>query len=144
MAWPANRINYKRFFLGGFVAGLILLFGGVLLAHGVFGEEYSQRFRSKMAAAPSGWTIVYHSSVRIGFGLIVAFLYAAFRPRFGPGPKTALIAGFLLWVSAYLPLTLALVDFGILEGWRLWLGLFWGLAEACLAAIAAGWIYKED
>ena len=31
-------------------------------------------------------------------GLLTIFIYAGFRPSFGPGPKTAVIAGFMVWV----------------------------------------------
>ena len=32
----------------------------------------------------------------MGIGLI--WLYAAIRPRYGPGPRTAAIAGFVMWL----------------------------------------------
>ena len=31
------------------------------------------------------------------FGVVAIWLYAAIRPRYGPGPKTAAIAGLVLW-----------------------------------------------
>src|SRR5437667_4515115 len=34
-------------------------------------------------------------------GVLLVWLYAAIRPRFGPGPKTSLIAGLVLWFLAY-------------------------------------------
>ena len=34
--------------------------------------------------------------VVMGIGLI--WLYAAIRPRYGPGPRTAAIAGFVMWL----------------------------------------------
>ena len=30
-------------------------------------------------------------------GISTMWLYAAIRPRYGPGPKTAVVAGFALW-----------------------------------------------
>src|SRR4029434_4016947 len=33
------------------------------------------------------------------YGLVLVFTYAAMRPRFGPGPKTAVIAGMSYWVA---------------------------------------------
>jgi hydroxyacylglutathione hydrolase len=38
----------------------------------------------------------------IPLGLLLAWLYAAIRPRFGPGPATALRAGGFLWVATWL------------------------------------------
>ncbi|MGH9579875.1 MAG: hypothetical protein ACRD2R_02680, partial [Terriglobales bacterium] len=36
--------------------------------------------------------------VNLGMGIWAMWLYAAIRPRYGPGPKTAAIAGFGWWV----------------------------------------------
>ena len=35
-------------------------------------------------------------------GLTAVWLYVAFRPRFGPGPKTAILTGVAYWVIGYL------------------------------------------
>jgi hypothetical protein len=46
------------------------------------------------------------------WGLLLVFTYAAIRPRFGAGPKTAVISGTMLWlafaISAILMLALGL------------------------------------
>lgn len=34
-------------------------------------------------------------------GLVLVWLYAAIRPRFGAGPRTAIIAGVAVWFLAY-------------------------------------------
>jgi hypothetical protein len=34
-------------------------------------------------------------------GLTAIWLYVALRPRFGPGPKTAILSGFAYWVIGY-------------------------------------------
>jgi hypothetical protein len=44
----------------------------------------------------TGWIIVDFIA-----GIFVVWLYAAIRPRFGPGPKTALIAGCAMWLIAH-------------------------------------------
>ena len=31
-------------------------------------------------------------------GMLLAYTYAAIRPRFGPGPKTAIIAAMMFWI----------------------------------------------
>lgn len=36
--------------------------------------------------------------VNIAMGMWAMWLYAAIRPRYGPGPKTATVAGFAWWV----------------------------------------------
>lgn len=33
------------------------------------------------------------------WGFLLVFTYAAIRPRFGPGPRTAIIGGVMVWLS---------------------------------------------
>lgn len=66
-----------------------------------------------------------------------------FRPRFGPGPRTAVIAGITIWLAGYVPLSMSLLNRELLTGSELWISLSWGLAEACIATLAGAWIYRE-
>lgn len=136
-------INRRAWIVGGLVAGLWLTVSGVVLGHLVYGPAYVEGYRQHLAAPPSGWTIVKNIVVRFGYGFLGAFLYAAFRPRFGAGPKTALGAGLVLWLAGYVPLAIALAEFGILTGWRLAVGLPWTLAEAMIGCLIAGRLYRE-
>ena len=43
------------------------------------------------ATRPPRWSA--GSLVDFIYGLLIVFTYAGFRPRFGPGPRTAIIAG---------------------------------------------------
>ena len=65
------------------------------------------------------------------------------RPRFGPGPKTAVIAAFVIWFCVYFYcgiLNAAL--FGIPTYYTV-LGMVWGIIEYALAAAAGAWLYRE-
>ena len=35
-------------------------------------------------------------------GLLLVWLYAAIRPRFGPGPRTATYAALVVWVCGFI------------------------------------------
>lgn len=137
-------INWKRVVAGGLVAGVMVNAGGIALGHFVLGQEYIKRFFDRLGHQPTGWTMAGHLAVRMEFGLVAAFLYTAMRPRFGPGPKTALAAATVVYMTCYLLLSKVLYDFDILVGWRLGVSLVWGAAEIALAACAAGYIYKES
>lgn len=74
---------------------------------------------------------------------VVAWLYASVRATHGPGPKTALKVGFLVGFAAGFPTNFATTTWSPLDrvlplGWtlELWVG-------ATLAALVAGWLYKE-
>ena len=76
------------------------------------------------------------------FGLLTIFTYAGFRPRFGPGPKTAVIAGFVLWV----PMASFYCGFA-------WMGMLTeamatkaslvAIVNVVVGSIAGAWAYKE-
>ena len=90
-----GKINWARVFLCGMVTGLtwsllslviLVLVGGQLL-DAVPGLR-----------APSRYLLVFSLSVNLAMGIWAMWLYAAIRPRFGPGPKAAVIAASAWWV----------------------------------------------
>jgi hypothetical protein len=136
-------MNGRRIALGGLVAGMILLASGVALGHGVLGEEYVRAFASHRAAPAGLAVILKNTGIRLGLGFAAVFLYAAMRPRFGPGPRTALVAACTLWLVGYLPYFLTLGDFGILTGWRFSVAAAWTLGEVALGTLAGAALYRE-
>ena len=75
-------------------------------------------------------------------GLLTIFIYAGFRPRFGPGPKTAVIAGFMLWV-AITSLYSGFASMGVLtEGMAIKASLL-AIVNVVVGSIAGAWAYKE-
>lgn len=136
-------INWKRLILGGLVAGIIVNISGIALGHYVLGREYIHRFFDKLGQQPTGWTMVGHLTVRMGFGFAAVFLCMAMRPRFGAGVRNSLIAAGMVFATCYVLLTKALHDFDVLVGWRLWVSLAWGAVEIACASCVAGTIYRD-
>lgn len=81
----------------------------------------------------------------LGFlsGITAVLLYATARPRFGPGPKTAVFTGFVLWVIGYALPSFGFSAMGFLPKRLLLIGTMAGLAEVILASMAGAWLYKE-
>ena len=81
------------------------------------------------------WTIV--------LGIVIVLGYAAIRPRFGAGAKTAIIAALFAWFGCYVYCGIinALL-FGIPMNTML-IVLVWGLVEYIIAALVGAWLYKE-
>jgi hypothetical protein len=84
--------------------------------------------------------------IALGFmmGILVVWLYAAIRPRFGADAKTAILAGFFVWLFAWLwP---GIVDglMGLLDPDLIVFGVVWGLFEILAAAVAGAWLYRES
>jgi hypothetical protein len=76
-------------------------------------------------------------------GLALVFFYAAVRPRFGPGPETALIVAFALWLGLYVP---SLIGYDMIKIYSRTMLYQWGLVgllEMTVASVIGAWIYRE-
>ena len=76
-------------------------------------------------------------------GVVLILFYAAARPRFGAGPKTAVIAAVALWAGGYL---LSLIGYEMLGLFPRRMLVLWGTVgaiEMVLAALLGGWLYRE-
>jgi hypothetical protein len=139
-----SRINGSRAVLGGIVAGVVW---GILYApiHPLV-EVHDSLGRPVLPITPfRGATPVMRVLVVInGFvqGITTVWLYASIRARFGPGPKTAAIAGFAVWfLVSWVHMTWA-----AFTGARLTAVLSpvaANLPLVLLAAMAGAWLYKE-
>jgi hypothetical protein len=142
-----GKINWTRVLLGGVLAGLIInLFE--FLANGVF---LAPDWEAMMKAL--GRTNFPSSSAAVIFliwgflsGIAAIWLYAAIRPRFGPGLKTAVLTGFAFWLLTIVLRTIddAGVGYPFLYPPR----LLTILMVVCLVQFVAGsvagaWVYKE-
>jgi hypothetical protein len=141
-----GRINTGRVILGGLLAGLVMNVGEAALHGGVLGEDAAALLKTygiPMTANPTYLAALI--GVTFVVGIAAVWLYAAIRPRFGPGPKTAIVAGLAVWVLAHLWSGVYLgAGFGGLIPPRLaWLPVVWGLVEAPLATLAGAWLYRE-
>ena len=72
-----------------------------------------------------------------------AWLYAAIRPRFGAGPKTAALAGAVVWFFAYLYPSASMMIMHMFPRRMLAIGVLWGLFELVIATIAGASVYQE-
>lgn len=138
-----GKINYVRVLLGGLLAGLIINISEYILNEPILGADWQAALQARnlpeFGSAAIAWFIV------LGFvlGILGVWIYAAIRPRFNPGPKTALCAGATVWALAYAYPT---VGFGVMEFFPakiIWWGLIWGLIELLVATVAGAWLYKE-
>jgi hypothetical protein len=72
------------------------------------------------------------------------WLYAAIRPRYGPGPKTAAVAGLAGWFAiAIIEVELALLLLLPISLGGLAVPLGVSLPAMIVAAIVGAWKYKE-
>jgi hypothetical protein len=76
-------------------------------------------------------------------GMLLAYAYAAIRPRFGPGPKTAIIAAMMFWIFGTIIAANYLVMGMMSRGLWLTFGLIY-LVCLIIASLVAGALYKEE
>src|SRR5262249_422852 len=137
-----NNMNFGRVILGGLVAGLVLNIGEYLLNEVVFARQMAEMFARLHVPQPGGTFIGIAVLIPCLLGILIVCLYAMIRPRYGPGPKTAICAALVIWFCVYVYcgiLNAAL--FGLATSFVV-LGMVWGLVEYCLAAIAGAWLYR--
>jgi heme A synthase len=77
-------------------------------------------------------------------GILAVWVYAAVRPRFGAGPKTALRTGLMLWLLVYVQATVGIAPLELFPARLMLLGLPISLVEIVLATLAGAWLYKEE
>ena len=140
-----GQINWGRVLLGGLLAGLVINVGESVLNLVVFADQMQLMQEEMGIEAPGAmWMVLY---VVLGFvgGIIITCLYAAMRPRFGPGPRTALMAGSAVWYLAWFWPMVAMAPFFAsyfaLSAYVV--AVIFSFIEVAVAALVGGWAYKE-
>ncbi|GAC1410404.1 MAG: hypothetical protein NVSMB53_04360 [Gemmatimonadaceae bacterium] len=76
-------------------------------------------------------------------GLALVWTYAAIRPRFGPGIRTAAYSALLFWLLALI-FTAGYKQMGILSSELWWTFSFIGLVNFLIAAWVGARLYSEE
>lgn len=140
-----GKINMGRVILAGLVAGLVAdvlgyLTDGVLLA-----SQWADGMKAlgRTNFSPNQW--IWFDMLGLVSGIAVIWVYAAIRPRFGPGVKTAVYAGVAVWFVGSLLPNLAFMWFADLFSHQLTLmTTLGGIIETVVGAIAGAALYKES
>ena len=151
-----GKINWRRVFLGGLLACVVInllgyVLGSLLLREGelrsalTVARPLSLWPRRTLSLALGGSVLGFFTDIIVTFlvGILVVWWYAAIRPRFGPGPKTAALAGFAFWLSAS-PVQVLLG--GYVLQWSSHLVVTFDaihLIQSVAAAVVGAWPYKE-
>jgi hypothetical protein len=140
-------INGSKVVVGGLAAGVVANIVGYV----AYGVLLAPRMQSDaVAVAPqlqgrgaSGGAIATNVIATFVVGLLLVWLYAAIRPRLGPGPKTAMLAGLVVWVCAVV-YHLDWLSFGLMSTATFAMAVLAGLVQLQVAAWLGAMIYRED
>ena len=139
-----GSINISRWLLGGIVAGITMWllegFGSMLYMAEM--ETAMQAHGLSMEISPVA--IALSIVVSLVVGLTIVFFYAAARNRFGPGPRTAALVTFALFVGGYLVSLLGYFMIGLFPSSLLVKWGVIGLVEMIVAGLLGGWVYRES
>jgi hypothetical protein len=138
-------INVGRVIGGGLLAGVIMnvvdaVTNGVILA--ARWAEETRRLGIDMSPAAESRSLAGWVTFDFLCGIALVWLYASIRPRYGPGPKTAVIGGIALWLITHLAFAAwwftGLYSFGVVAA-----STAGGLVAAVAGALAGCALYKE-
>jgi hypothetical protein len=139
-------INYGRVVLGGLAGGVVANIGDFIVNSMIMADDMvrmAQRLnlnQAVMASPAVGMTWVVVDFVYV---TLIVWTYAAIRPRFGPGPGTAIKAGVVLWAAIGVVLY-GFQSMGIFTPDSFFKSAALSLATTVLASLAGAWVYKED
>jgi hypothetical protein len=90
-----SRISWTSVIRSGLIAGIVwIVLGSVVTA--VLGRDFAAIPGNRLGA-PSAGFVSLNVAIDLLEGISILWLYAAIRPRYGAGPKTAFIASLAWW-----------------------------------------------
>jgi hypothetical protein len=141
-----GKINWARVLLGGLIAGIV----GNVLQFAVWvplvGRSLSATLQTlgHPMQETVGATVLM---VVLGFlmGILLIWLYAAIRPRYGAGPGTAALAGVVAGLMMGVFPDIAWGLFLRMIPARVWVAdAVFSLVAIVIATVLGAWIYKEE
>ena len=136
-------INTGKLIVSGIVAGVVITVGQLVLNLVLLGGAQDAALETLGVAPVGGSQIGMFSAMTFVVSCTMMWLYASLRDRLGPGPKTAMCAGIVVWVLYYLQGLSNFWILGMLGTPLVGIGLVWGLFELPIAAIAGAYFYSD-
>lgn len=138
-----HKINNGRLILAGIVAAVILnileyVDNGILLAN-----AWAASLKRIGVAPLSVRGIVAFNVWSVVVAFLAIWIYAAIRPRFGPGPKTALISAAVVWLFGWPLSMVAPLAMHIVPRSPAINASLLGIPEIAIAVLAGAAVYRE-
>jgi hypothetical protein len=140
-----GKINMGRVIIAGIVAGLVADVLGYLVDGVLLAPQWAEGMKALGQANFSSNQWIWFNLLGLVNGIALIWIYAAIRPRFGAGAKTAVCAGLAVWVVGMLLPNLGFMWVGGLFSHRLTvMTTLGGVVEIVVGAIAGGALYQES
>ncbi len=140
-------INTQKVLIGGLAAGVVMNVIDFVSNTYILGA----RMKAESDAFKPGLSDQMMSSSSIAgyivmdfvLGILLVWTYAAIRPRFGPGMKTATYAAVLFWLLAGIFMS-GFMHMGMMSAGLWWTFAFIGLVNFWVSAWVGARLYSED
>jgi hypothetical protein len=138
------KINLGRVVMGGILAGIVSNTSDFVLHTVVLKSDWVAAMTALgKSSTPSPTAIPIWIAWSLCFGIGAVWLYAAIRPRYGPGPATAVRAGIAAWFFARFLWAVATYNMGFVPNKIVLTMTVWTFVEAIIATQLGALVYKE-
>lgn len=134
-------MNYTRIVLGGLIAGIVYFIGDGAV-HGALLHRYWVEILGANADEALHQP-AYFGPYDLLKGLVAIWIYAAVRPRFQPGPMTAVIAGLVVWFASIPVPLLGLLPMKFFPASFVARWALYTVIPMVVGAVVGAWVYKE-
>lgn len=138
-------INAGRVVAGGVVGGVVANACDIVWNMTVLKDDAAalmQKFGTDPATMNSAAAVMPWIAMDFVLAFLVVFTYAGIRPRFGPGPKTALIAGIIIYLAIE-AIIFGFTTTGMMPMSAYVRGLLTALGTTIVGSLAGCAVYKE-
>ncbi|PYO97517.1 MAG: hypothetical protein DMD60_06715 [Gemmatimonadetes bacterium] len=139
-----GKINWGRVVSGGLLAGVVLNVVDYVF-YGVMMKQDLAAAMQALGKQPGAMDSLVPLFVTLDFvtGIALLWVYAAIRPRFGAGVKTAVIAGVAVWFFVGLLHALGEGPMGLFPQKVYTVGTIVALVQYAVAGAVGAYVYKE-
>ena len=141
-----GKINASRVLLGGLLAGVFInlsefFWNGVVFRSQI---EAAMAAINRTEAASSAGAMSLYVVWSFLIGILAVWVYAAVRPRFGAGARTAVRTGIMMWLLVYVQSMVSMAPMALMPTRIMLISLPVTLVEIIIATLLGAWLYKEE
>lgn len=136
-------INVNKLIVGGLVAGLVINCCQTVVHLILLAEQSAALTEGMGLPEPTGGQIGMYWALSFVIGLVMIFVYAAIRPRFGAGMNTALLAAVTTFVLAEVIPALFYIISGMFGFGEYLPFMIATLVILAASAVVGAWMYSE-
>ena len=140
-------INSSRVVLGGLAGGLVMNVIGFVINGMLLGPKMSAEMDAAVpglaAKMMNGTGVAVDVITQFVIGTLIVWLYAAMRPRFGPGPRTAVFAALVPWICGLFFYSGWLLS-GMMTSATYAVVSIAALINVIVGGMVGAWLYREE